>query len=107
LVLLINRVWEAFRKPDLFSAGFVGLPSDMDGLSKTLHRDSATADDYLKLNQKAVLKANEAALLLNVSDKTVRRLTNARVIPSFKLGRFTMYSRVALIELIAKKGGLR
>ena len=73
--------------------------------SRTLHRESATAEDYKRIKEKSVLNVDEAAVHLNLSRQTLRRLTRAGVIPSFKLGRYLNYSRVALDELVARKGG--
>lgn len=70
-------------------------------------RDPLTVEEFDILQRKPVMHITEAANYLDISEKLARRLANAGVIPSFKLGRRQMCSRLALDEFVAKKGGLR
>ncbi|MDB4798811.1 helix-turn-helix domain-containing protein [Verrucomicrobia bacterium] len=82
----------------------------MERTSRGLHRNTATNADLTKLKLKASFNCEEAALYLGLCPKTIRRHTQAGTIPSWKLGRFTMYSKIALDEMMVKRtigGGLK
>ena len=68
------------------------------------NRSSVSTELFTKLANQPTLSVDEAAIFLGCSPETVRRLAAKKNLPSFRLGRRLMFSRVGIEEFIAKPG---
>ena len=67
------------------------------------NRSSVSTEQFNKLTTQPTFNVDEAAIFLGCSRETVRRLAAKKTLPSFRLGRRVLFSRVGIEEFIAKK----